>query len=246
MNSNTPVKGYKVTNPDSTCRNFLFEAGKDYKHESEIKLCGSGFHFCIQPAHCFNYYKFDSTNLVYEIEAIGHVEHGDDKSVTNHIKVIRRLDWSEVLSIVNTGKDNTGLGNTGNWNTGNWNTGDSNTGYSNTGNRNTGAFCTGEKTMKFFNKDSSWTEQQFLDSKAYRLLCDVDTKMWIPDHAMSDKEKNANPSYKTAEGYLKDIPFKQAFQDKWNNWSEENRAEFISLPNFDAAIFFEITGVQVK
>jgi hypothetical protein len=145
----------------------------------------------------------------------------------------------------NTGDRNTGDRNTGNRNTGDWNTGNRNTGYSNTGNRNTGAFCTGEKTMKFFNKDSDWTEEKFKESKVYNLLCNVNTKMWIYPNSMTEEEKQKYPSYKTCDGYLKDIPFKEAFQNQWHNWSEENRNAFKILPNFDAIIFEEITGVKV-
>ena len=38
---------------------------------------------------------------------------------------------------------------------------------------------------------------------------------------------------------------KEAFQNAWHNWNAENRAAFTSLPNFDAAIFEEITGVKI-
>lgn len=63
--------------------------------------------------------------------------------------------------------------------------------------------------------------------------------------AMTEEEKSANRGWKTAEGYVKDIPFKEAFQNAWHNWSAENRAAFTSLPNFDAEVFFEITGVKL-
>jgi hypothetical protein len=145
----------------------------------------------------------------------------------------------------NTGNRNTGYWNTGNRNTGYWNTGYSNTGYSNTGNRNTGVFCTGQKAMEFFNKKSDWTEQMFLASKAYSLLCTLETKIWIYPSSMTEEEKKANPSWQTVDGYLKDIPFKEAFQNAWHNWSKANREAFTSLPNFDSEIFFEITGVKL-
>jgi hypothetical protein len=152
-------------------------------------------------------------------------------------------DWNTGYS--NTGDRNTGNRNTGDRNTGYWNTGNRNTGYSNTGDRNTGAFCTGEKTMKFFDKDSDWTEEMFKNSKVYSLLCDVNTKMWIYPSGMTEEEKEKYPSYKTCDGYLKDIPFKEAFQNQWHNWSEENKNEFKKLPNFDAEIFELITGVKI-
>ena len=51
------IKGYKVMNPDMTCRGFKFEVGKTYKHEGRIELCNAGFHFCLKASDCFNYYR---------------------------------------------------------------------------------------------------------------------------------------------------------------------------------------------
>lgn len=100
--------------------------------------------------------------------------------------------------------------------------------------------------MKFFNKESEWTEDQFLKSRAYNLLCEINTKMWIYPSEMTDAEKEKHPSYKTCDGYLKDIPFKEAFQNAWHNWTNKNREAFTSLPNFDKDIFFQITGVNIN
>ena len=256
------MRGYKVFNHDLTCRDFQFEVGKEFMHPGPIKICSAGFHFCTKANDCFEYYPFNSENIVCEVEALGEVQtHEDDSKVcTNHIRIIRQLSWHEVLDVVNMGKNNTGRGNTGNRNTGysntgyrntgnsntgDWNTGDSNTGYSNTGNRNTGAFCTGEEKIRLFNKPSDWTMDDFENSRAFYLLRNyVDTKQWVPAYQMTDEEKQAHPSHKTTEGYLKDIPFKESFGNAWHNWSEENRKAFTSLPNFDSKIFFEITGVE--
>jgi hypothetical protein len=261
------MKGYKVFNPDFTCLEFQFEEGKEYKTKGKLELCKNGFHFCEVASDCFNYYSFNSNNIVCEVEALGDVvtQNGENKLCTNHIKIIKRLTWLEVLNIVNLGKDNTGLlntgnrntgysntgnrntgySNTGNRNTGDWNTGNRNTGYSNTGDWNTGGFCTGEKTIKLFNKESDWTHEKFKNSNVFSLLCQIDTKMWVYENSMTNEEKEKYPSYKTSGGYLKDIPYKEAFQNKWHNWSEENKQEFKNLPNFDAEIFEEITGVKV-
>jgi len=73
----------------------------------------------------------------------------------------------------------------------------------------------------------------------------VDTKIWIPMSKMTDEEKSANKGWEAAEGYVKDIPFKEAFQNAWHNFTDANKREFISLPNFDAAKFEHITGVKV-
>ena len=266
MNNNT-ISGYKVTDKNLQCRGYQFELGKIHEENVALDIYHRGFHYCKIANDCFNYYSFDSSNRVFEVIAHGEVVDGDDKSCTNKIQLVRELTWVEVLNIVNigknnTGRDNTGYSNTGNRNTGysntgnrntgdrntgDRNTGNSNTGYSNTGDRNTGVFCTGVKYLLFFNKESTWTEEDFLNSKVYQLLSDyVKTKLWVPEYKMTDEEKQQNRGWKTAEGYYRAIPFKQAFQDAWNNFSEDSKQEFLTLPNFDPEIFEEITGVNVN
>ena len=145
------VKGYKVFNPDWTCRGFQYEVGKTFEHDGNIELCGSGFHFCQKASDCFKYYDFNSNNKVAEVEALDLVETEGNKSVTNKIHIVREIPWQELLTIVNTGKDCTGLENTGNRNTGNRNTGDRNTGNCNTGDWNTGNCNTGNRNTGNWN-----------------------------------------------------------------------------------------------
>ena len=139
------MKGYKVFNNDWTCRGFQYEVGKTYEMEKAPVCCDRGFHFCERLVDCFNYYIFNSKNKVAEVEALGKIDKGDNKSCTNKIKIVRELTWHEVLDLVNTGKDNTGRANTGDYNTGNGNTGNRNTGDYNTGNGNTGNRNTGNR-----------------------------------------------------------------------------------------------------
>ena len=140
-----PVKGYKVFNPDWTCKGFQYEVGKIFEEDVKPDCCNRGFHFCTKASDCFNYYSFDPSNKVAEVLALGEVDsHSDDtKCCTNKIQIVREISWQELLTIVNTGKSCTGLCNTGNRNTGNRNTGDRNTGDRNTGDRNTGNRNTG-------------------------------------------------------------------------------------------------------
>ena len=122
------VRGFKVFNPDWTCRGFQYEVGKIFEEDVEPSCCDRGFHFCENAADCFNYYSFNPDNKVAEVIAYGDIVRGDDKCCTNKIKIVREIPWQELLTIVNTGKSCTGLCNTGNRNTGNRNTGSSNTG----------------------------------------------------------------------------------------------------------------------
>ena len=148
------IKGFKVFNSDWTCRGFQYKVGETFIHNGNIEMCGAGFHFCQKASDCFNYYNFNSQNKVAEVEALGLVETQEDKSVTDKIKIIREIEWSELLTIVNDGKNCTGLGNTGDWNTGDWNTGSRNTGSRNTGDRNTGDWNTGSRNTGDWNTGS--------------------------------------------------------------------------------------------
>ena len=118
VTNHEPVHGFKVFNPDWTCRNFQYEVGKTFEEDVNPSCCDRGFHFCEKAADCFNYYKFDSNNKVAEVIAYGEVRTDGDKSCTNKIHIVREIPWMELLTIVNTGKDNTGLGNTGDMNAG--------------------------------------------------------------------------------------------------------------------------------
>ena len=271
------IKGYKVFNPDWTCRGFQYEVGKTFKYGGNIEMCGKGFHFCRKASNCFNYYSFDSRNKVAEVEAIGLVETSGDKSVTDEIKIVREIEWQELLTIVNEGENCTGLCNTGNRNTGNWNTGNSNTGNSNTGNRNTGDWNTGdwntgnyntgnrntgnwnsvnrstgffnskEFPVYMFNKPTNILAEYLLDERGLRVLkWNFENSWWIYSKNMTDEEKAAHPEHETTGGYLKTVGFKEACKIMWDNLDDDDRAAVMALPNFDAEVFKEITGINVK
>lgn len=158
------VLGYKVFNPDWTCREFQYEVGKSYEHKGEIGICEAGFHFCLRLIDCFTYYSFDKNNKVAEVEAFGRVQVSGNKCVTNKIKIVKELDWLEVLEKINIGrfcegKGNTADCNTGHYNTGGYNKGDRNTGswnegYRNTGSQNYGNYNTQVKNLGDFNSGS--------------------------------------------------------------------------------------------
>ena len=165
--NNEPVHGYKVFNPDWTCRDFQYEVGKTFEENVKPSCCGRGFHFCKEAIDCFNYYAFNPKNKVAEVIALGELDTDGDKSCTNKIQIVREVPWIEVLTIVNIGKENTGIGNTGNRNTGSrntgnhntmdYNTGDCNTGDWNTGNWNAGDCNTGSRNIGAWNTGSGNT-----------------------------------------------------------------------------------------
>jgi hypothetical protein len=143
----------------------------------------------------------------------------------------------------NTGDRNTGDRNTGDRNTGHWNTGDWNTGDWNTVDKETGFFNTIQrKTIRVFNKECDievWDKA----NKPHWLYFNLTE--WVPESDMTDKEKEEHPEYKTTEGYLKKYDYKEAFQKSYNSASRKNQLKVKDLPNFDADVFFEISGIRV-
>lgn len=148
---NKPVKGYKVFNPDWTCRGFKYAVGETFEEEVELSVCNRGFHFCEKAINCFNYYDFNPENKVAEVLALGDIIIDGDKSCTNKIQIVREIPWGELLEIVNTGKGCSGNRNSGNHNSGNFNSGYRNSGNFNIGDSNSGNFNSGYRNSGNFN-----------------------------------------------------------------------------------------------
>ena len=91
------------------------------------------------------------------------------------------------------------------------------------------------------------TYMQWHNSRAKYLLNTIPSLVveWINVEDMSDKEKENHPTYKTTGGYLKVKDEMDSRQEWWNGLSKEDKNEIISIPNFDAAIFKECTGIDV-
>ena len=238
------VRGYKVFNPDFTCRGFQYEVGKIYTHKGEIGICEAGFHFCEKLVNCFSYYPFNPENKVAEVIATGEVIKDDNKCVTNNIKIVRELSWNDVLNLVNTGISNSGYGNSGNRNSGNWNSG-----MFNACNSANGLFNSKSPKIYMFNKPTKLTFEDFQEQypEIYNLLkySNFYLTKWIPDYQMTEEEKIKHPEYKVQGGYLKTFNYKEVCQKMWNSWSKTERNKIKSLPNFDKKVFKEITGIEV-
>ena len=132
------VKGYKVFNPDWTCRGKQYSCPGTFEEFVSPSVCNVGMHFCKNAADCFRYYDFDPNNHVAEVIAHGTVAEDGNKCATNKLEIVREIPWAEVLEIVNMGKACTGRCNSGNWNSGDWNSGNRNSGNRNSGDRNSG------------------------------------------------------------------------------------------------------------
>ncbi len=262
MSETKNISGYKVFNPDWTCRGYQYEVGKTFEEDVKPMVCDRGFHFCEKAADCFDYYSFDLNNKVAEVVALGAVDSDSKKSCTDKIHILREVSWQELLEIVNTGKGCTGLCNSGNRNSGNCNSGNRNSGNCNSGNRNSGnrnsgdwnkcnfsagVFCTETPKLLMFNKPTEMTFEEWRRSEACRLLNRIDFRptVWVWSDEMTDEEKASHPEYETCEGYLKQLDLSECCHDWWMNLTMNEKCVIQNMPNFDPDIFFEITGIRV-
>jgi len=147
----------------------------------------------------------------------------------------------------NSGYKNSGDRNSGYRNSGDMNSGDRNSGDMNSGDRNSGYMNSDvPKHPRLFNKDSkaSWTCIDNVNIIMARNWYDK-FSTWIDENNMSKTEKETFPSYKTTGGYLRQATYKESWTLMWENISSGDKTEFYKLPNFDAKVFQEITGLNV-
>ena len=234
------------------------------------------FHYCdsLQKVH-EHYSCNDDSNRFCEIEVLGEEVSDGEKCGSDHIRILREITGEELDVLKglingntrlfntgcwnsgnrnsgnwNSGSWNSGNWNSGNWNSGNWNSGDRNSGDWNTGmfnkcDHSTGFFCTTAPTVRMFNKDTNLTYADFLRSEWHRVLNFGIFQLteWV---SYTDAEKQADPVKELTEGYLKTRSFEEACQLWWEHLSEKDKKIVRSMPNFDADIFEEITGIKLK
>ena len=139
----------------------------------------------------------------------------------------------------NSGDWNSGRGNSGSRNSGNWNSGDWNS-----GNCNSGFFCTNSPKLRLFNKETNFTMEEFMKTEWYAVLTSGEFYLtkW---RAYTDEEKAQDERKRLIGGELITIPYKEACANWWASLSEKDKAIIKTIPNFDANIFAEITGIDV-
>lgn len=251
------VRGYKVFNPDWTCspngNTKQYTCPGKFEENVSVIMCGSGMHFCVNAADCFNYYNFDPGNKVAEVLAYGDVASDGTKSCTNKLEIIREVPWQELLEIVNTGKGCTGLcnsgdRNSGDRNSGDWNSGNGNSGDWNSTNYSSGCFNTEEQKIYLFNKPSDWTYRDWINSDARYLLNQIPRNVveWLYSSEMTDEEKEAHPEHETTGGYLKVLDETDCAQIWWDGLPMREREIVMQIPTLIGKSSQKLQGLNWK
>ena len=107
------MKGYKAFLPDMTTLHgddTVYEVGKTYTVEGEVKICENGYHFCKKCADVYDYYS--KPCRICEVSVTGAVQTQGNKSVGRKLKILRELTADEISSLCNSGNRNSGYCNT--------------------------------------------------------------------------------------------------------------------------------------
>jgi hypothetical protein len=128
----------------------------------------------------------------------------------------------------NSGDRNSGFRNSGHWNGGDW---------------NSGFFNSDEPSeIRVFNKPcnkSEWDKASKPDFIYFNF------NRWIDSSDMTEQEKVEHPEHEVAGGYLKTLSYKEAWAEAWAGASDLDKELLVKLPNFDAGVFEEITGIHI-
>ena len=261
------MKGYKAFDSGWKCRDFQYEIGKTYElpEGQELKMCQCGFHFCKNPIDVFAYYLFADNTLVAEIEALGDIKQEGTKFVTDKIKIVKEFTDDELQELIrngdcNSGCYNSGDFNSGRFNSGHFNSGDHNSGGYNSGDRNSGSCNSGCSNSGKCN--SGWYNSGDYNSGNYN-SGDCNSGFHNSGHHNSGYFNKGdwnsgifNTDEPTMRAFNKPtnikltdfiVKYRELLNRISNNTLIDGDIELIkSLPNFDAKIFLEITGIDVE
>ena len=260
------MKGYKAFDPGWKCRDFQYEIGKTYElpEGQELKMCQCGFHFCKNPIDVFAYYPFIDNTLVAEIEALGDIKQVGTKFVTDKIKIVKEFTDEELQELIRNGNCNSGCYNSGDFNSGHYNSGNHNS-----GNHNSGSYNSGDRNSGDFNSgccnsgkcNSGWHNSGDLNSGDYN-SGDCNSGCHNSGYHNSGYFNKGNWNsgiFNTDEPTIRAfnkptnikltdfiVKYRELLNRISNNTLIDGDIELIkSLPNFDAKIFLEITGIDL-
>ena len=249
------IKGF---DKNLCCRGMQFEIGKTYEtgaKDNEISLCSNTvFHYCDSIQNVHQYYSCNPNkgNRFCEIEVLGAEVSDEEKCGSNKIRIVREIVGDELKTLLgmingnaglfntgdrnsgntNSGDRNSGCRNSGNWNSGNWNSGNTNSGCFNSCEGSNGVFCNeSDKNIRIFNQPSGMSLEDFRRSRYYNALVSEPIELIWCDESSE---------------MLKTRSYKEACAIWWEKLTEENKKIIQQIPNFDADVFFDITGINVK
>ena len=92
------VTAYKAFNADWTCRGYQYAVGETFRHEGPVEICGSGFHACLHPLDCFDYYAPGGSRFaLVEYPDVADAKESDTKVCGAEITIKVELTLGEMI-----------------------------------------------------------------------------------------------------------------------------------------------------
>ena len=235
MKKKPTLKAYKAFDSDWKCNGVQFRVGETYRHKGPLIICKSGFHACEKLIDCFSYYPLVQWTLIAEVEILGKlIRHDSDSKIcADKIKIIREIEFHEIKEILkNQIINEINASNGVDESNGIWNS----FGIQNSFGVSNSLFLASKKvTWNIFGKEVDKERFNEVKTKLFEKIGD-----WRPyfNNAFDIKKKEGWEY--TDPGKIKEKSNKEA----WERMPKEAIDYVKSLPEFDAEMFDEITGIK--
>ena len=256
-------EGYKAINWDSSTKGYSkFHYGKEgeslvgkfFTVDGDIEECKWGLHFSKDPAHVFNFYEPLGYNRYFKIRAYGKAVDATDgfKTVAQTIEFAEEYDLMEFIDVIK-GFDRTGYGiscgygirdgygiNNGFGVDDGYGVDDGSGISHGFGIKNCKgvfncAFCAGQNGIanRLFNKEST-------EARCDEVISKLRSFNWHPEFMNWNEVKGNKDWWAFCFPKLKKVDEK----DAWAKMPKKMKDYIKSLPEFDAAVWEEITGAN--
>ena len=93
-------KAFKLKDGKLWCIEVQYVIGETYEQTGEIELCENGLHYCRHLLDIADYYDYNSSIVICEVEDLGDISIDDydgygNKTVTNKLRIIKEIDKDE-------------------------------------------------------------------------------------------------------------------------------------------------------
>ena len=103
VEKSNPIIAYKGFNIDFSCRDFMYEVGKEYHldNDDDINVCYNGFHACQNPLDVFVYYPMSSYTRYAMVMLWGDVDFANDgkKICATDIMIVKEIGIDEMVTV---------------------------------------------------------------------------------------------------------------------------------------------------
>ena len=100
-----------------------------------------------------------------------------------------------------------------------------------------------QKNYRIFNKDVQKSDWEKIKNSLPNI--ELPLTKWIKEEEMSAQEKKDKTIHKEIGGYLKVLTYEDSWKEWWNGASEKDKKAILDIPQFDSAIFKEITSIDI-